>query len=117
MTSDPLVLEIKVWDSSKGYTKNRVCDGLRQVMEYATKYGKDKGHVVIFNLDQEPLSFVDQTNPSEWPPRIEYGGKTYFFLDVHLAEKPRPISRQDKGRPVRLNNIDLTALLDDSLEG
>jgi hypothetical protein len=110
-TDDPLVLEIKVWDSNKGYKENRICDGLRQIMEYATKYGKDKGYVVVFNLDQEPLFFFDQTSKGEWPPRIEYGGRTYFFIDVHIAEKLKPISQQDKGKPVRVNEIYLSSLL------
>ena len=114
-TDDPLVLEIKVWDSEKGYKRDRVCDGLRQVMEYATKYGKDKGYVAVFNLDQEPLSFVSQQSKGEWPPYVEYGGRTYFFIDVHIAEKLKPISQQDKGKPVRINEIDLTSLLDTAL--
>lgn len=111
-TDDPLVLEIKVWDSSKDYKGNRLNDGLRQVMDYAAKYGKDKGYVVVFNLDQEPLSFISQTNKGEWPPYIEYGGRTYFFVDVHIAEKLKPISQQDKGKPVRVNEIDLVKLLE-----
>jgi hypothetical protein len=110
-TDDPLVLEIKVRDSSKGYKENRICDGLRQVIEYATKYGKDKGHVVVFNLDQESLSFISQTSIGEWPPCIEYGDRTYFFIDVHIAEKLKPISQEDKGKPVRVNEVDLTKLL------
>jgi hypothetical protein len=114
-TDDPLVLEIKVWDSSKGYRENRVRDGLRQVMDYTAKFGKDKGHVVVFNLDQEPLSFVSQASKGEWPPRIEHGGRTYFFIDVHIAEKLEPISQQDKGKPVRVIEIDLAKLLDDCL--
>jgi len=114
-TDDPLVLEIKVWDSSKRYRENRVRDGLRQVMDYAAKFGKDKGHIVVFNLDQEPLSFISQTSKGEWPPRIEHGGRTYFFIDVHIAEKLEPISQQDKGKPVKVIEIDLAKLLDDCL--
>ena len=110
-THDPLVLEIKVWDSDKGYKENRVNDGLRQVMDYATKYGKDKGYVVVFNLDHEPLSFIGQKGKGEWPPCVEYGSRTYFFLDVHIAERLKPISQQDKGKPVRVHEIDLTNLL------
>lgn len=114
-TDNPLVLEIKVWDSSKNYKENRLRDGLRQVIEYATKYCKDRGHVVVFNLDEEPLSFVNQPNKGEWPPHIEHGGRTYFFVDVHIAEKSKPISQQDKGKPVRVNEINLVTLLDNVL--
>ena len=68
-TDDPLVLEIKVWDSDKGYKENRIRDGVRQVMDYAAKYGKDKGHLLVFNMDQEPLVFLSDKTINEWPAR------------------------------------------------
>lgn len=115
-TDDPLVLEIKVWDSQKNYKEDRILDGLRQAIEYSTKYGKDRGHVVVFNLDEAPLSFISQTDKGEWPPRIEYGAKTYYFLDVHIAKKSKPISQQDKGKLVQVNEIDLAHLLTNVLK-
>ena len=57
-TDDPWVIEVKIWDTEKGCRENRLRDGLRQIAEYATKYGKDKGYVVAFTLDQQPLSFT-----------------------------------------------------------
>ena len=110
-TDDPLVLEIKVWDSSKGYKDNRVYDGLRQVIEYATKYGKDKGYVVVFNLDERPLSFIGDQKRGEWPPGLEYGGRTYYFIDIHIAERVKPIGQYDKGKPVQANEVILVSLL------
>jgi hypothetical protein len=110
-TNDPLVLEIKVWDSSKGYKENRIHDGLRQVIEYATKYGKDKGHIIVFNLDPQPLVFIGEQNRGEWPSSLEYGGRTYYFIDIHLAERPKPISQFDKGKPVETHEIKLVSLL------
>ncbi len=110
-TDDPLVLEIKVWDSSKRYRENRVRDGLRQAMKYASQYGKDKGHIVVFNLDEKPLSFTNQSNKSEWPPRVECGGRAFYFIDVHIGEQTKPISGQDKGKQVRVNEINLANLL------
>ena len=115
-TDDPLVLEIKIWDSNKNYKENRLRDGLRQVIDYATKYGKDKGYLVVFNLDEIPLSFSSQNNKGEWPSCIECGGRTYYFIDVHIAQKSKPISQLDKGKPVRTHEIDLNTLLDDTLK-
>lgn len=115
-TDDPLVLEIKIWDSRKNYTENRLRDGLRQVIDYATKYGEDSGYVVIFNLDEEPLSFSNHLNKNNWPPFIEYGGKTYYFIDIHIAERSKPISQLDKGKRVLTHNIELTDLLKNELD-
>lgn len=66
-TDDPLVLEVKVWDPELGYGEDRVRDGLRQVMDYADRYGKDKGYVVVFNLDRNPLIFRGDPDTAEWP--------------------------------------------------
>lgn len=111
-TDEPLVLEVKVWDSSKKYGENRCRDGLRQVMDYASKYGKDKGYVVVFNLDPEALTFTGQDDAKGWPPRIEYGNKTYYFMDVNIAEQQKPISQQDKGKPVKTNEVRLVDIVE-----
>jgi len=110
-TDDPLVLEIKVWDSDKGYKKNRVCDGLRQVIDYAAKYRKDTGYVAVFNLDPVPLKFVGETNAGEWPARIERGC-TYFFIEIDVAEQDKSVSQRDKGKPVKRNEVRLRELWD-----
>jgi hypothetical protein len=110
-TDDPLVLEVKIWDTEKGYREDRLRDGLRQVIDYATKYGKDKGYIVVFNLDRQPLSFAAEQHQGEWPPRIEHGGRTYYFIDVHIADVTKSISQQDKGKRVELIEVKLKELL------
>jgi len=116
-TDDPLVLEIKLWDSQRDYKENRLRDGLRQLIEYSTQYGKDKGYLVIFNLDQESLVFISEASKGEWPSYIEYGNRTYFFIDVHIAEKKKPISQLDKGKPVQVIEVELAKLLNSVLGG
>ena len=111
-TDDPLVLEVKVWDSTKDYKENRCRDGLRQVMDYATKYGKDRGYVVVFNLDPVPLEFVSPQNTGEWPPRLEHGSRTYYFIAFDIVEQREPVSERDKGKPVKTNVVQLAELLD-----
>ena len=110
-TDDPLVLEVKVWDSDRGYKENRVRDGLRQAIQYADSYGKDRGYVVVFNLDRHPLEFVSPVSTDEWPPRIEVGGKTYYFIDVNIGEQTQPVSQRDKGKPIETQRIVLADLL------
>jgi hypothetical protein len=109
-TDDPLVLEVKVWDSNKGYRDNRIRDGIRQVMDYAIKYGKDRGYVIVFNLDAIPLVFVGQS-PGEWPARIELGDRTYFFIAVHIGGQKAPVSQRDKGKLVAVHEVRLADLL------
>ena len=112
-TDDPLILEIKVWDSEKRYKENRVRDGLRQVVDYTDKYGKDIGYVVVFNIDSIPLEFIGETNNRVKPARIERN-HTYYFISVNIAEQEPPISQKDKGKPVIVHEIQLNELWDSS---
>jgi hypothetical protein len=109
-TDDPLVLEIKVWDSDKRYREDRVRDGLRQVIDYADKYGKDRGYVAVFNLDREPLAFVSDPGTQDWPSRLEHGGKTYYFIPIEIAEQAEPVSQRARGKPVEVNEVRLAEL-------
>jgi hypothetical protein len=114
-TDDPLVLEIKVWDSKKGNREDRVRDGLCQARYYAEMYGKDRGHIAVFNLDLEPLEFENPSSGGGWPARLEVGGRTYYFIAIDIAEQLDPVSRRNKGKPVRVNNVVLPNLLDYSI--
>jgi hypothetical protein len=118
-TGDALVSEVKVWDSDKNYKVDRVCDGLRQVMHYATKYGKDRGYVVVFNLDPEPLVFEGETDTDRWPARTEHGGRTYYFIAIDIIpEYVKPVSQRDKGKLVKTHEVqiaELWARLEESL--
>lgn len=109
-TDDPLVLEIKIWDSEKGYKEDRVRDGLRQVVDYADKYGKDTGYVAVFNLDRDPLLFVGGEGGDGLPARLERGSRTYHFIAINIAEQPKPVSQRDKGKRVRVNKVQLAEL-------
>jgi hypothetical protein len=113
-SDDPLVLEAKVWDSENGYREDRVRDGLRQVMDYADKYGRDRGYVVVFSLDREPLAFIGDPGTHDWPSRLEHGGKTYYFISIEIAEQLEPVSQRARGKPVQVNEVLLANLWADA---
>ena len=110
-TDDPLVLEVKIWDTNKRYRENRIRDGLRQVIDYAAKYGKSSGYVVVFNADPIPLRFVDSQNPGFWPACLE-SGSTYYFIAVDIALREKPVSQHNKGKRVQANFVRLETLLE-----
>lgn len=113
-TDDPLVLEIKVWDSNRSYTDNRVRDGLRQAIDYTARYGKSRGYVAVFNLDPQPLVFLGSPQTDQDFARLALGSSTYYFIAIDIAEQSAPISQRDRGQPVRANEILLTDLLEPS---
>jgi hypothetical protein len=83
-TTDPLVLEIKVIDFEKGYKKNRIIDGFKQIVKYTNDYNKSIGYLAIFNASDCEINFNFADNDGKFPPRFFVGNKTYFFIIINL---------------------------------
>jgi hypothetical protein len=83
-TSDPLVIEIKIFDRSKKYGKSRIKDGFNQIVKYTNDFNKEFGYLVIFNMDKAELNlkFTDPVNM--FPPSINFNNKTFFFIIINL---------------------------------
>jgi hypothetical protein len=109
-TDDPLVVEIKIWDSKKGYKINRVRGGLRQVLDYASKYGKDTGYLVLYNADPQPIVFQFPAS-TDWP-RLEISGVTVFFVVIDIYPHEVGVSERDKGRAVTPNIVTASELVE-----
>jgi len=83
-TEEPLIAEIKIYDSEKGYRKERIFSGLSQIIKYANDYNKDCGYLVIFNIDSTEIVFNLRGEQKRFPPRISINNKTYYFIVVNL---------------------------------
>ena len=100
-SDDPLVLEIKVFDPDRSKDKRHLRQGFHQVLRYANDYNQSLGYLVIFNCsDRQLVIATEEATGAEFPPRITYGGKTFFVMtiDIHpdtvSASKEKPSSRQ-----------------------
>ena len=99
-SDDPLVLEVKVFDPGLSRSTSHIRQGFQQVQRYAQDYNQIVGYLVIFNCSDKQL-VISPSSPSEtdFPPRISYGGKTFFVIsiDVHpnvpSASTERPADR------------------------
>lgn len=83
-TEDPIVIEIKIVDSGIPYRKERIRSGFSQAVKYTSDYNKDFGYLVIFNIDDREIHFDFADQHKGWPPRLELGGKTFYFIVVDL---------------------------------
>lgn len=84
-TDDPLIIEIKIYDESKSYGKNRIKEGFTQIVKYANDYNKDVGFLVIFNMNDTELNF--KTNDDKtFPPSIFFNNKKFYFVIVNCSE-------------------------------
>lgn len=86
-TDDPLVLEVKIYDSERKYKKNRVIDGFKQIVEYANNYNKTTGYLVVYNLD--PIEILINTSSGEqtFPQRVIFNNKVYYIIFINLNYK------------------------------
>jgi len=83
-TEDPLVLEIKIYDSEKGYRKERITSGFAQIVKYANDYHKDTGYLVVFNMDNLEIEVEGKEADNKWPNRYIFNGKTYYIIFVNM---------------------------------
>ena len=99
-SDDPLVLEVKVFDPGHSKGKSHLRQGFHQVLRYANDYNQGLGYLVIFNCsDRQLVISSEEASEVEFPPRITYGGKTFFIIPVNIysntasASKEKPASR------------------------
>ena len=99
-SDDPLVLEVKVFDPDRSRGKSNLRQGLHQVLRYANDYNQSLGYLVIFNCsDRQLVISSEEASGAEFPPRITFGGKTFFAIpidihpDIASASKEKPASR------------------------
>jgi hypothetical protein len=83
-TSDPLVLEIKIYDSAKGYRKERIQSGFAQIVKYTHDYHKDTGYLVVFNIDNVEIEIEGKETDNKWPNRFIFNGKTYYVIFINM---------------------------------
>ncbi len=106
-TDDPLVLEIKIYDESKNYKKNRIAEGFSQIIKYANDYHKQVGYEVVFNLDAVNFEFQCEENEKNWPNRVIFEGKTYYIIVINLNSN-KTASKSGKIKKVSITLDDLT---------
>ena len=88
-TDDPLVCEVKLFDSSRG--KRHLASGVHQAISYASDYGKQVAYLVIINLSGKPLSLPSDDDTKLWPPRITVAGTRRL-----PHRRPRPATRRER---------------------
>jgi len=83
-SKDPLILEIKIFDTEKGYRKNRVIEGFSQIIKYSNDYNKNVGYLVIFNLDNIEIEIRSDDSDKNFPNKILFNNKVYYIVFVNL---------------------------------
>ena len=108
-SDDPLVLEVKVFDPNRKKGKSHLRQGFHQVFKYAGDYNQEVGYLVIFNCSNGPLVISpDDASEPEIPPRITYGGKTFFVIVVDIKPSKIGASKENTGKRVTIGYREFT---------
>lgn len=84
-TSNPLIIEIKIFDRTKKYGKDRIKDGFSQIVKYTNDYNKDVGFLVIFNMEAVEINFKFTEQTKVFPPSLLFNNKTYYFIVINCG--------------------------------
>ena len=108
-SDDPLVLEVKVFDPAQSKDKANLRQGFHQVLRYANDYNENLGYLVIFNCSSNQLVITtDSESENEFPPRIVYGGKTFFIITIDVNPERDSASKEDPSGRVTIAARELT---------
>ena len=106
-TSDPLIIEIKIFDRQKGYGKNRIKEGFTQILKYINDYNKDAGYLVLINTDKAELDFRFAEKNSFFPPMLICNNKSFFFITINLFQE-ESASKSGTTEVIEINDDELT---------
>ncbi|WP_034891665.1 hypothetical protein [Gillisia sp. Hel_I_29] len=105
-TSDPLIIEIKIFDRKKKYGKKRIVEGFTQIRQYTENYNKTQGFLVIFNFDKAQINFDLNNKQTMYPPMLTINNKNYYFVVVDVAER-KAASKIGKSELITITKEDL----------
>ncbi len=104
-TDDPLVCEVKLFDSDRG--KRHLASGVHQAISYASDYGKQVAYLVIINLSGRPLTLPSDDDAKLWPPRITVAGTLVYLIAARALPPGASASKLGKPAPVIITRDDL----------
>ena len=83
--------------------------GFHQVLRYANDYNQSLGYLVIFNCSNMQL-VVTSTEATQqgFPPRINYGSKTFFVITIDIHPHALSASRENPATRRVVKHEDLT---------
>lgn len=113
-TSEPSVLEIKLFKQDKKYDKGYIRKGLKQAYQYALDYGKSIGYLLIFNLDEKEIEFENEKK--EPIKSIQIGNKVIYIIVVNVFCNTKSASEMRKPLPYLIQDSYLKNIEEDSDE-
>lgn len=99
-SNNPLVLEVKIFNTDQGYDKGYLRKGLTQAYRYACDYDKPVGYLLVFNADEKDISFEG----NEETKKVVIGNKTIYIIVVKIYNEVSA-SKQRKPLPYVIEDV------------
>lgn len=99
-TNDPLIVEVKIYDSSKNYKKNRIKEGFEQALSYANTYNKNIAYLTVFNVDDIDIVFDTEEFGTTFPSSITQGNITVYFVVIDIYPKNSSSTRKNPKKEI-----------------
>lgn len=101
-TDNPIIIEIKIIYNHKGYGKERIKSGFTQINKYTNDYNKAAGFLVIFNMDDREVKFINSGASILFPPSISLNNKTFYFVVINCSPTA-PASKLGKLKTIEID--------------
>lgn len=99
-TNDPLIVEVKIYDSDKKYKKNRIKEGFEQALSYANTYNKNIAYLTVFNIDDIDIVFDTEEFGTTFPSSITQGNITVYFVVIDIYPKNSSSTRKNPKKEI-----------------
>ena len=106
-SDEPLLMEVKVIDSEKGYRVNRIYEGFSQIVAYTDNFIKNFGFLVIFNMDNKQINFSHSESNGRFPASIHFNNRTIYFVVINCNNEI-PASKRGKMDEITIPLNELT---------
>jgi hypothetical protein len=112
-TDDPVVLDAKIFDPSKGKSKAYIAKGFQQIYRYTVDFNEPFGYLVIYQTSEDDLRFSLPVQTQSTPFLI-HNNKTIFLMAIDIFPHAKSASQRGPLKPTDITEMDLVQATNES---
>ena len=105
-TKSPLIMEVKILDKEKKYSKSRIIGGFTQAYNYAIDYQKNIGFLVVFNADEFDKKVIINGNDN-LPSSITIGEVKIYAFIININPEGVVASKQGEIKSISITKDEI----------
>lgn len=109
-TSDPLLLDTKVFDN-ESRNKHYIRKGFNQIYTYTQQFNEPFGYLVIYNLSDKDLRFSLKLSGNI--PTVIHNHKTIFLIVIDIYPHEKAVSQRKPLQAIEISEEELITILEE----